>query len=261
MTSQGDRTPGDRRGAATPGAAKRGQDLAEGLVVRLVRAGLAASADGGATALSREGVVVARIEPAAGIALVDVNPRAGAGDAAALRRLGIPHPDSAKSAAGWRRQEVRTHRDADRVLQALKRPGVERLLPGREAAREGPVGVVHVRRVDEPRREGDGARVLVDADWPRGLARDQAAFDEWCPSVAPSPPLARAFGPAPARVRGFRRAYLSELRGGSKSADVSRLRALLRRGALTLLTAVRDVDESPAAVLAAAVARPHTPRG
>lgn len=252
----------ERETTVPPGAAERGKRLAAGLVARLSRAGLSSADEGGATVLSRDGVVVARVVPDSGFAVVEVNPRAGVGDAVALRRIGTSHPDPARSAAGWRRSEVRTRRDAAVALHALERRGVpDPRLRGREALREGPVGVVRVRRVDEPKREGDGTRVLVDAVWPKGLPKDGGAIDEWMPGVAPSAALHKAFGPAPARTRGFRRAYLAELRGGAKAEDVSRLRTHLRRGALTLVTVVRDVDLSAATVLAAAVARAKTPRG
>lgn len=48
---------------------------------------------------------------------------------------------------------------------------------------------VKVGRVyDEPAR-GDGARVLVDRMWPRGLSKDKAHLDEWCTDVAPATTL------------------------------------------------------------------------
>jgi len=48
---------------------------------------------------------------------------------------------------------------------------------------------VRVRRVyDEPAGD-DGARVLVDRIWPRGLTRARADLAEWCKQVAPSTEL------------------------------------------------------------------------
>lgn len=112
---------------------------------------------------------------------------------------------------------------------------------------------VRVRRVyDEPRAE-DGARVLVDRIWPRGLSKDAAKLDVWAKDVAPSSELRTWYGHDPARFDEFRRRYLAELASSPQRAALGRLRALASAGVprpLTLLTATRDVDHSQAAVLA-----------
>lgn len=115
-----------------------------------------------------------------------------------------------------------------------------------------PVGnPVRVRRVYEPPKRGDGARVLVDRVWPRGLTKQAAALDEWAKDVAPSPELRRWYGHDPARFEEFRRRYLTELaRPGPHTAVLERLRARAVGSALTLLTATREVPQSNAAVLA-----------
>jgi uncharacterized protein YeaO (DUF488 family) len=53
---------------------------------------------------------------------------------------------------------------------------------------------IRVRRVDAPSPE-DGARVLVDRVWPRGLRKDAARLDAWAKDVAPSTEL-RTWYPA-----------------------------------------------------------------
>jgi uncharacterized protein YeaO (DUF488 family) len=227
-----------------------------------VRRGLAARREGRSVWLEREGTAVARVEAAEGYAVVDLDPRAGAGSERGLRNLGVPHPDPARSARGWRRMEVRTHRDGDVVVTTLRAPrdkatNVETAVVTRRT--RAPGGSVTVRRADAPPRPEDGTRVLVDAAWPAGLDREGAAVAEWMPGAAPSAPLRRAYGVAPARQRGFRRRYLAELRGSAKAEEVSRLRAIARKGPLTLLTTVREIEVSAAFVLADAVSRVHTP--
>ena len=63
---------------------------------------------------------------------------------------------------------------------------------------------IRVRRVyDEPTPE-DGARVLVDRVWPRGMRKDAARLDEWAKDVAPSGSSAAGTPrnwPSPARER------------------------------------------------------------
>ena len=111
---------------------------------------------------------------------------------------------------------------------------------------------VRVCRVYEEPSAADGIRVLVDRIWPRGLRKDAIRLDDWARDVAPSSELRTWYGHDPAKFEEFRRRYLGELTGGPQRAALGRLRALAaaRTGALTLLTATRDVDHSQAAVLA-----------
>ena len=109
---------------------------------------------------------------------------------------------------------------------------------------------IRVRRVyDEPSPE-DGARVLVDRVWPRGMRKDAARLDEWAKDVAPSADLRTWYRHDPDKFDEFRRRYVAELRQPGPREAVSRLRALAKEKPVTLLTATRDPDLSQAAVLA-----------
>jgi len=109
---------------------------------------------------------------------------------------------------------------------------------------------IKVRRVyDDPSPE-DGARVLVDRIWPRGLRKDAARLDDWPKDVAPSTELRTWYQHDPAKFDEFRRRYIAELATPGAQAAVARLRALAADGPLTLLTATRDLNLSQAAVLA-----------
>jgi len=48
---------------------------------------------------------------------------------------------------------------------------------------------IRVRRVYEEPAPDDGARVLVDRLWPRGLRKDAAHLDEWAKHISPSAEL------------------------------------------------------------------------
>ena len=109
---------------------------------------------------------------------------------------------------------------------------------------------IRVRRVYEAASPDDGARVLVDRIWPRGLRKDGAALDDWAKDVAPSTDLREWYGHDPAKFDEFRRRYLDELSQAGQRAALGRLRARASAGPVTLLTATRDVDHSQAAVLA-----------
>ncbi len=109
---------------------------------------------------------------------------------------------------------------------------------------------VRVRRVyDEPSPE-DGARVLVDRVWPRGMRKDAAKLDEWAKDVAPSAELRAWYRHDPVKFGEFRRRYTAELEQPGPREAFSRLRALAAGKPVTLLTATRDLDLSQAAVLA-----------
>jgi uncharacterized protein YeaO (DUF488 family) len=110
---------------------------------------------------------------------------------------------------------------------------------------------VRVRRVYDEPSAADGARVLVDRVWPRGLRKDAIRLDDWAKDVAPSAELRTWYGHDPAKFEEFRERYLGELAGSRQRAALGRLRALAAAGRpLTLLTATRDVEHSQAAVLA-----------
>lgn len=62
-----------------------------------------------------------------------------------------------------------------------------------------PKMTVHVRRVYEAPSRADGARVLVDRVWPRGMTKEKTHLDEWCKQVAPSTELRKWYGHDPER--------------------------------------------------------------
>jgi uncharacterized protein YeaO (DUF488 family) len=109
---------------------------------------------------------------------------------------------------------------------------------------------VRVRRVYDEPSPGDGARVLVDRLWPRGMRKDAARLDEWAKDVAPSPELRSWYSHDPAKFAEFSRRYTAELAEPGAREALARLRSLAAGGPVTLLTATREVDLSQAAVLA-----------
>ena len=109
---------------------------------------------------------------------------------------------------------------------------------------------IRVRRVyDDPSPE-DGARVLVDRVWPRGLRKDAARLDDWAKDVAPTTRLRTWYQHDPAKLGEFRRRYTAELAEPGLREALSRIRALAADGPVTLLTATKDLNLSQAAVLA-----------
>lgn len=106
---------------------------------------------------------------------------------------------------------------------------------------------IRLKRVYVPAEQSDGVRILVDRLWPRGLRKSKAAIDHWLKELAPSAELRRWFGHEPRRWNEFRKRYRRELSG--KADDLAELRALGRRGPVTLLFAARDEVHNEAVVL------------
>jgi uncharacterized protein YeaO (DUF488 family) len=108
---------------------------------------------------------------------------------------------------------------------------------------------IQVKRVYDPPEKDDGARVLVDRLWPRGVSKAHAALTLWLKEIAPGEELREWFGHDPARWEEFVRRYRAEL--AHNETAVARLRDLVREGPVTLLYAAHDREHNNAVALAA----------
>jgi uncharacterized protein YeaO (DUF488 family) len=109
---------------------------------------------------------------------------------------------------------------------------------------------VAIKRVYLPRSRGDGARVLVDRLWPRGLAKANVAIDEWLRELAPSDELRRWYHSRPDHWQNFRKKYLQELSQTNAEDALRRLYQLAhKRKRLTLLFASKNETHNNAVVL------------
>lgn len=110
-----------------------------------------------------------------------------------------------------------------------------------------PAANIKLKRAYEPRSAKDGTRVLVDRLWPRGVAKKDAALDQWMKEIAPSTDLRKWFGHDPARWNEFCRRYREELHG---NADLlGQLRALARKHPVTLIYSAHDETHNDSIVL------------
>ena len=108
------------------------------------------------------------------------------------------------------------------------------------------VDVALKRIYDEPAAT-DGACLLVDRLWPRGMNRERATLDGWLKELAPSTALRQWYGHDPARWEEFRRRYRTELR--PRRPTIESLRRLATGKRVTLLYASRDPLHTHALVL------------
>ncbi|TQF03606.1 DUF488 family protein [Kitasatospora acidiphila] len=112
---------------------------------------------------------------------------------------------------------------------------------------------IRARRIYDPPAPDDGYRVLVDRLWPRGMAKERAALDEWAKDLAPSNELRQWLHEAPeARATEFADRYRTELDTPEARTHLAALRG---HPALTLLTANKDPQARHTAVLAEVLAQ------
>lgn len=110
---------------------------------------------------------------------------------------------------------------------------------------------VVAKRIYDPAAAEDGARVLVDRVWPRGVSKADAHLDEWLKTVAPTTELRKWYDHDADKYQEFRDRYESELAQGDGADALNHLRDLVEQGPVTLLTASKALEISQAAVLAA----------
>ena len=105
-----------------------------------------------------------------------------------------------------------------------------------------------VKRATEPPAKSDGARVLADRLWPRGISKERLKLDEWLKQIAPSTALRKWFNHDPKKWNGFRERYAKELDANPEA--VKALQDLLREhGTVTLIFDARDTEHNEAVVL------------
>lgn len=106
----------------------------------------------------------------------------------------------------------------------------------------------HVKRVYDPPAADDGARVLVDRLWPRGLTKDAAKLTLWLKEIAPSTELRQWFHQHLDAWEAFQDRYRAELK--KNATALTPLYELRKRGRVTLLYGVRDPKHNHARILA-----------
>ena len=109
---------------------------------------------------------------------------------------------------------------------------------------------IALKRAYEEPLPSDGARILVDRLWPRGVSKERARIDAWLRDLAPSTQLRRWFHTRPAQWQLFRKKYLEELGEPEAAQALAQLYDVARkRKMLTLVFASRNEVHNNAVVL------------
>lgn len=109
---------------------------------------------------------------------------------------------------------------------------------------------VITKRVYEAALPADGARVLVDRLWPRGLSKEKASIKAWLRDLAPSDELRKWFHANPDGWTMFRKRYFKELKATEAAPALTQLYNLVeKRKRVTLLFAYHDIARNNAVAL------------
>lgn len=108
---------------------------------------------------------------------------------------------------------------------------------------------LRIKRAYAPPAEDDGARILVDRLWPRGIKKEKARIDAWRKEIAPSDALRKWFGHEPERWPEFQRRYAEELSRPEAHEALASIRALAAKGPVTLVYSASDEDHNNAIAL------------
>lgn len=110
--------------------------------------------------------------------------------------------------------------------------------------------MIRIKRIYAPQEPEDGARILVDRIWPRGIKKENADLRDWVRNIAPSTEIRKSFSHRPERFAEFREAYIRELEENGDALLFARFCAkeLLSQN-VTLLYAAKDETHNNACVL------------
>lgn len=105
---------------------------------------------------------------------------------------------------------------------------------------------IKIKRVYDDYSSKDGARILIDRLWPRGVKKENAHIDEWMKDIAPSDALRKWFMHDPKKWAEFKKKFSSEL---SKNKNLCE--ELVKKGGtnITLIYSAKNEEHNNAVVL------------
>lgn len=98
--------------------------------------------------------------------------------------------------------------------------------------------MIKIKRIYESPDRDDGARILIDRLWPRGISKSKAKIDLWLKDIAPSNELRKWFGHDLEKCSLFKKKYFTEL--ASKQDLLSQIKQHMKEKTVTLLYAAKE---------------------
>lgn len=109
--------------------------------------------------------------------------------------------------------------------------------------------MVRIKRVFDKRSPDDGARILVDRLWPRGVRKEAAALDYWAKEISPTDELRDFYHHDPKRWGLFQAKFREELKAPAALETLLDLAELSKTKTVTLLFASREPVRNNATVV------------
>ena len=109
--------------------------------------------------------------------------------------------------------------------------------------------MIRIKRVYDPPDPADGARILAERLWPRGVKKEALKLDAWAREAAPSTELRKWFKHDPSKWEEFTDRYRAEL-DAHPEAWLPVI-AAARKGRVTLLFSSHDEEHNNVAALKA----------
>jgi len=108
--------------------------------------------------------------------------------------------------------------------------------------------MIQIKRIYDSFDMREGARVLVDRLWPRGVSKEKARLDLWMKDIAPSNELRTWYNHEPEKWKEFQKKYKKELE--EKTELLKELKQLEKeKNLVTLLYSAKDTERNNAIVL------------
>ncbi|MFB3925056.1 MAG: DUF488 domain-containing protein [Syntrophales bacterium] len=98
--------------------------------------------------------------------------------------------------------------------------------------------MIKIKRVYDKPESSDGARILVDRLWPRGLSKETARIAYWAKDISPSPELRKWYRHDPEKWGEFRKRYHAELDGNPEG--ITKLRAYTEKEDVTFVYSSKE---------------------
>ena len=109
--------------------------------------------------------------------------------------------------------------------------------------------MIQIKRAYDPPSKTDGARILVERLWPRGIKKEALKLDAWLKAIAPSTELRKWFSHDPAKWSEFQRRYQVELCQHPEAWQP--ILDAAARGKVTLLFSSHDAEHNNVVALKA----------
>jgi uncharacterized protein YeaO (DUF488 family) len=105
-----------------------------------------------------------------------------------------------------------------------------------------PTKTLSAKRIYDAPAHNDGARILVDRLWPRGISKERAQLYKWAKDITPSTELRQVYHHGEDNQTEFQAAYSKELDKNPETKNfVTEVKELLSHENVTLLTASKDI--------------------